>query len=226
MKPFQGWSIRTNGSIVYPGDFLEAVEELRYQKRFTRNTIEKACRYITRKDYDISFNITQEDLSDSTFVLFIQAMCVKYYLQPQQLTFEILENIDSVASGQPFITLQTLMNMGCKISVDDFWTDKAWIKRFTTARGFHFLKIAREYVTDIDKEDEEAQSKRLLVEIAVFGAKKCWMQVVAEWVETQEEYLTLLGLWADFTQGYYFFKTTSIYYRFWVGVNTFIEHKK
>ncbi len=195
-----------NGTIIFPGDFLEAVEELRYQKRFTRNIIEKACQYITRKDYDISFNITQEDLSDSTFVVFIQAMCVKYYLQPQQLTFEILENIDSVANGQPFTTLQALMNMGCKISVDDFWTDKAWIKRFTTARGFHFLKIAREYVTDIDKEDEEAQSKRLLVEIAVFGAKKCWMQVIAEWVETQEEYLTLLGLWADYTQGYYFSK--------------------
>ena len=86
--------------------------------------------------------------------------------------------------------------------MDDFWTGESGIHRLT-GKGFHYLKVAGEYVKWIDWDDDESDAKRTFLEIAIYGARKNHMEVIAEWVETKDELNVLKGLWVDYFQGFY-----------------------
>jgi EAL domain-containing protein (putative c-di-GMP-specific phosphodiesterase class I) len=91
--------------------------------------------------------------------------------------------------------------MGCRFALDDFgagFSSFYYLKRFEV----DYLKIAGSFIRDLANDEGSRLFVRALNDVAN-GLSK---QVVAEWVETPEVLKLLLGMGAQYGQGYLFRK--------------------
>jgi EAL domain-containing protein (putative c-di-GMP-specific phosphodiesterase class I) len=120
-------------------------------------------------------------------------------LQPQFLVVEltetsVMENIETT-----IITLQDLKAMGVQISIDDFGTGYSslnYLKRFP----IDTLKIDRSFVQDITTDSNDAAIARAIIDMA----QSLHLKVVAEGVETEEQFAFLLQNGCHTMQGFLF----------------------
>jgi diguanylate cyclase/phosphodiesterase len=96
--------------------------------------------------------------------------------------------------------LNRLRQLGVTLAVDDFGTgysSLAYLHRLP----INVLKIDRSFVACLD--DADATVERSLVETIITLGHRLGMQVVAEGVETAEQYRILEAAGCDLFQGYY-----------------------
>ena len=97
--------------------------------------------------------------------------------------------------------LEDVREMGVKLSIDDFGTgysSLSYLSRFPLDE----LKIDRSFVIEFDKSQSDAS---LVMAIIAMG-RSLGLQLVAEGVETHEQYQFLRNHGADVIQGYLFSK--------------------
>jgi len=94
-------------------------------------------------------------------------------------------------------TLHALKGLGIALAIDDFGTgysSLAYLQRFPIDQ----LKIDQSFVRDISKDGGDGE----LVSTIIAMARKLRMKVLAEGVETAEQYAYLLEQGCDAYQGY------------------------
>lgn len=113
------------------------------------------------------------------------------------LHFEITESLLMQNSEMIRTGLEKLRNYGCKIYLDDFGTGYSSLS-YLKLIPLDIIKIDRSFIIDLidDTQDQE------LVNTILSIAKVLHMQVVAEGVETQEQFDYLKEHDCDFIQGY------------------------
>jgi EAL domain-containing protein (putative c-di-GMP-specific phosphodiesterase class I) len=139
------------------------------------------------------------ELRTKGFVSGVRAMLTQAKLEPSDLELELtetflLQNADSTAA-----VLEALKDVGVRLALDDFGTGYASLSHL---RRFPIdtLKIDRSFVRDIAMDSDDASIVR-----AVIGmGKSLDMQVVAEGVETSEQFDFLRQQGCPEGQGYYF----------------------
>jgi EAL domain-containing protein (putative c-di-GMP-specific phosphodiesterase class I) len=120
---------------------------------------------------------------------------------PELLELEITEGILMQQLDSTMDILNTLKNIGVRLSIDDFGTgysSLSYLKRFP----IDTLKIDKSFVSDITTDPSD---KAIVAAITVM-AQQLKLEVVAEGVETKEQLDFLRELQCDFVQGYYFSK--------------------
>lgn len=120
-------------------------------------------------------------------------------LDPQYLEIEITESIAMQDLSLTIAVLKELQKMGVCISIDDFGTgysSLAMLKQFP----LHTLKIAREFIKDLDTNPQDAA----VIEAIMTLGHGLSLGVVAEGVETQEQWNFLRSINCDAMQGYFF----------------------
>lgn len=166
----------------------------------TRMMINKSFKIFAGKDIAFSINITNEDLLNQTFIDFLQTKQKIYNIDPSLITFEILEDIIiSDSNHVPLRNLKVLKEMGYLLALDDFGSDRSNFNRLENM-GVDFLKIDGQFIKGIDTNLRNQD----IVESIASMAKKIGMKVVAEFVETKEEFEMVKKLGVDFSQGYFF----------------------
>jgi predicted signal transduction protein with EAL and GGDEF domain len=119
----------------------------------------------------------------------------------------IVRQTDSVAriGGDEFIVLITdidaISNFGVRLSVDDFGTGfsaLSYLKNYPV----NTVKIDCSFIMDLPGDKENA----VLVQAIIAMAHGLRLEVIAEGVETAEQWEYLKSLDCDFVQGYYFGK--------------------
>lgn len=118
-------------------------------------------------------------------------------LEPERLTVEITENALMNDLNAAIEVLETIRQLGVKVSIDDFGTgysSLAYLRRLPVDT----LKVDRSFVREIT----EQASDRAITAAIVAMAHKLQLRVVAEGVETaaQRDFLSLNG--CDMIQGY------------------------
>lgn len=147
----------------------------------------------------VAVNVSARQCLDHRIAQVIAEAIAMAGINPAWLKIELTEstamnNVDQVAS-----LLRSVDALGVGISVDDFGTgysSLSFLKRFPISQ----LKIDRSFVSDITTDTDDAA----IVAGTIALAHGLGIEVVAEGVETTEQYEFLAQHGCDFAQGYYF----------------------
>ncbi|MCZ2850814.1 putative bifunctional diguanylate cyclase/phosphodiesterase [Modestobacter sp. VKM Ac-2978] len=156
------------------------------------------------RDLRLGVNISVRHLQSGSLVPDVAAALARAGLPPQRLMLEVTE---SLFIGQPDRAdgdLQTLHDMGCVISLDDFgrgYSTFAYLARLPV----DVLKMDREFLAGIA---EDARSAALVHSVIELG-QRLSIDVVAEGVETPEQLAALRDLGCRYLQGFLLGRPTS-----------------
>ena len=146
----------------------------------------------------VAVNVAAAQLRQDDFIETVTYLLEKHRLDAAALEIEVTENVllDSAAQGIAG-NLATLHEMGVRISLDDFGTgyaSLAHLKRFKV----DCLKIDRSFVRNLERDPEDAVLTRTIISLA----HSLNLEVVAEGIETVEQYRFLEEQGCDYAQGY------------------------
>ena len=183
--------------LLSPGVFLETIKDIWENQRLTSLIIEKVCIFMSQNEHHYSINLTEDDLRSKDFATSIHKKIQTYNIQPERITFEILEEIENMHFEHILENIQILKKLGYGIAIDDFWTKFATFKNLFDIRP-NILKIDMSFIRWIHENKEHKSVVRLIVGFAHENE----IVVVGEGVETREEQLVMEELWVDYSQGY------------------------
>ena len=193
---------------VQPSEFIPIAEDCGLIVQLTKWVITEATRQAAdwrRRLPDglprgIAVNVTARDLSQESFVDFVEATCREQGAEPSDLTFEITERTFLDETNRTISdNLLKLADLGANLSIDDFGTgysSLASLERFP----FTSIKIDRIFIRSITSPTTDTPIVRAVTELA--HALK--IEVIAEGVETSAQADLLRKLRCDSAQGYHF----------------------
>ncbi len=195
---------------VSPSEFIALAEELGLIVEIGKVMLEKVFKKILyfnthlQKNMTIAVNVSVKQLMENGFLKFIKYCVEKYPIQPNQLKIEITESMLMANANQAVSILESLSDMGIRLSVDDFGTgysSLSYLKRFSVNE----LKIDKEFIADITK----ASKEEMIVNAILALAKSLDLDVVAEGVETKKQCQYLKERGCRYVQGFLLAKPLS-----------------
>nr|WP_320026899.1 EAL domain-containing protein [uncultured Acetobacterium sp.] len=158
---------------------------------------------LTNRKIVVAVNLSPVQFKKSDLVKIIRQLLEKYQLPAELLEIEITENVlvENMISIRS--ELEEIKALGVKVAIDDFGTGYSSLK-YLQNLNFDKLKIDREFIKDYPINDNGNIAKTILN-----LAGQMQMKVVAEGVETLEQFLFLKENDCDEIQGYYFHKPMS-----------------
>ena len=161
----------------------------------------KACNESTGRQLSISVNVSSVELIDENFAENFMKIVTKHGIDPRLVAVEITESILIVAKEKAVQQLQLLRNHGIQIHLDDFGAGYSSLN-YLINFPIDVLKIDRQFINDmlIDKRYED------MVQFIIDISHCYGLKVVAEGVETKEQYDKLIAMKCDVIQGYYYAK--------------------
>ncbi|PAE25833.1 EAL domain-containing protein [Bacillus sp. 7894-2] len=192
---------------VSPLEFIPVAEETGLIVDIGEYVIKKVCRQIhSWKEsglpiVPISVNISPLSFLKSCFVSTIKAALDENCLDASLLEIELTESSLINYSENVIAVLKELGEMGVEIALDDFGTGYSSITQLKKYK-FDVLKIDKTFIQAMDKNTEDAIITANLIQLA-HGLN---MKVVAEGVETFEQFYSLRKNECDQIQGYLFSK--------------------
>jgi EAL domain-containing protein (putative c-di-GMP-specific phosphodiesterase class I) len=189
--------------LLLPEDFITDVERIgSIANWMLREAATTATRWRTtyRLDgFQISVNVSAQDLAQPDFVTQIRNALQAAQLDPKHLCLEVTESsviddIDSVA-----IRLQVLRSIGIKIAIDDFGTGHATLS-YLQQLPIDVIKIDRSFVGDLGTRRNGGAIVASMLQLAHRVGAIC----VAEGVETETQSAALSRNGCPFAQGFLF----------------------
>lgn len=197
--------------VLSPNEFIPVIEEhgltadvgLMMNRKVVKQM--KAWQEMGLPHIPISVNLSAQRFLDKTLVDNFQEILADSKLDPEFIEIEIVETSMLENEKVVLMTLNDLISTGITISLDDFGTGYSSLSSLTKFHKYiTTLKIDRSFITDLSS-DEENESN-LITQNMITLAKSLKMSVVAEGVETYEQYDILKKMGCTIVQGYLFSK--------------------
>ena len=193
-----------------PGSFISIAEETGLIIPMTRLMVEEACTDLqswqSRLTDDIKLtmnvNISSKHFLRPSLLDDIKHILEKTGVPPEQLKLEITETALMEDADEGIRLVHRLKEFGLQLVIDDFGTGYSSLS-YLQRLPIDTLKVDRSFVSRIS---EQADGNRNIVEAVVSLANRLKMIVVAEGVETMEQYKILSDMNCQLGQGYLFSK--------------------
>ncbi len=192
--------------LIPPFKFIPLAEEMGLIGELGDWVLTEACRQMVEFKAEglalpkVAVNVSALQFN-ARFIKRVEEVLYETGLDPTALELELTEGMVMDHSNATLDALNALKTLGVSLSIDDFGTgysSLSYLSRFPLDE----LKIDRSFVIDFDKSDNDAS---LVIAIIAMG-KSMNLKVVAEGVETHEQYHFLTQNGATIIQGYLFSK--------------------
>lgn len=196
--------------IIPPSKFIPILEETGLIIEVGEWAIREACRQNKLlqnkgiKPIKVAVNLSVKQFLDINFAYKVQKILEETGLDSKWLELEITESIAVQDVALTINILNKLHSMGVSISLDDFGTGFSslqYLKHFK----INTLKIDSCFIRDMVNEEDS----KSIVNTVISLAKNLNLKVIAEGVETREQWLLLKKQKCDEIQGYYYSKPMS-----------------
>lgn len=187
-----------------PATFIPVAERSGLVVPLTKWVLDEACRQNRAWQDDgltkigVAVNVSAIDLRRTDLTDTIANTLIRRGLSPQFLELEVTESMVMEDVDVVIGTLRRLRSLGVGIGIDDFGTgysSLAYLKRFPVKR----LKIDRSFVQDV----ADGRDGNVIPKVIIDLAHALGVKVIAEGVETAEQYEALRDLGCDEVQGYF-----------------------
>jgi len=195
--------------LVMPDQFIPAAEETGLIVPLGWWVLRAACRQTSEwqqlfpvvPPLSISVNISGKLFLTTNMAGRLLEILKESGLPPASLHLEITESAIMDHRDAAIAELTKLRSAGVKLHIDDFGTGYSsltYLQRFS----YDSLKIDRSFVSGMRQEEEGSELVRAIVALG----KMLNMNVIAEGVETPEQYRWLLAMQCPEAQGFWFSK--------------------
>ncbi|HWQ07641.1 MAG TPA: EAL domain-containing protein [Holophaga sp.] len=149
-------------------------------------------------EIDVSVNLSAASLEVPVFSDRVLEVTQRLELPPKALVFEVTESASTTRLGPFLANLAKLRMKGFRLSIDDFGTGFATFEQLERI-PFTELKIDRSITYLLPQEARQLHMARRLIQMA----KDLKLAVVAEGIETLENWQALRKLGCELGQGYF-----------------------
>jgi diguanylate cyclase (GGDEF)-like protein/PAS domain S-box-containing protein len=204
------WQHPTLG-LIQPNEFIYIAEKSGLIIDIGWWIVQKVCidiaRWQTLKNginIPISINISAKQFTQDDFVDKLYEILTNNNISANQIKLELvesllLENVDSV-----IYKMKQLQELGFKLSLDDFGTGYSSLE-YLKLLPIKEIKIDKSFVKSMRENDKDLA----IVKSVLSLGEAFEYDVIAEGVETKEDFMLLKALNCEYYQGYYFSKPLS-----------------
>ncbi len=186
----------TSGLIMGIGEFvLEQV--IAQHKRWNK---------LNFKDVEISINISARELLAYQLGEKLEQLFIDNKVDPKFFNLDMSESDAFEDSIKTDLEFSILKKIGVNLSIDHFGVGGSSVEKLQKL-PIHTLKIDRSLLKDIDTDLDRQETIKAIV---VLG-HALNLDVIAEGIETNDQYLMLQKLGCDRAQGYIFSKPAPVY---------------
>jgi len=192
------------GGYVLPSTFVELAESLSLVQEIDLYVVERLLDFMQQhnqigKKLRYFVNLSRVSISDQRWIKRFMTLLRTSGVDPSQLVFEITETAAMSEIDVTLTFISRLKEMGCRFALDDFgagFSSFYYLKRFEV----DYLKIDGGFIRDLATDEGSRLFVRALNDVAN-GLSK---QVVAEWIESPDVLKILVGMGAQYGQGFLF----------------------
>jgi EAL domain-containing protein (putative c-di-GMP-specific phosphodiesterase class I) len=186
-----------------PNRFITVAEERGFIVQLGNWVIREACRQSAAwraaglPEITLAVNLSALQFRQHDLVMTLERALSTNNLPGSALDVEVTESVVMDDVDATMQTIYAIKRMGSQLSIDDFGTgysSLSYLKRFKADK----LKIDRSFVEDIPGDSDDSAIAKAIINLA----QTLNMKVVAEGVETIEQWQFLLSEGCDQVQGY------------------------
>jgi EAL domain-containing protein (putative c-di-GMP-specific phosphodiesterase class I) len=193
--------------LIPPMDFIPRAEECGLILPIGDWGLAEACNQIQKWCFEdphyvslrVGVNLSARQFSREGLADHVEALLIHFGLSSRQLGLEMTESSILPNISTALEVLGSLRRLGVSLLMDDFGTGYSSLS-YLHSFPFDVLKIDRSFVSRMTEGEQPLQIVRTIVELArVMG-----MNVVAEGIETPEQYRLLREMGCRYGQGFLF----------------------
>lgn len=193
---------RPHGYLISPAQFIPVFEREGLIDSLTERMLERACMWRHRwaeagTELKLSVNISMLSLVKVDIADRYQQIVLDHGVRPRDVILEITESSVMSEGGHALNVLARLRLKGFGLSIDDFGTGYSSLAQLSQI-PFTELKIDQGFISAASSQPR----KRAVVETSLDLARKLQLTVVAEGVETVEDWQMLAELGCQLAQGF------------------------
>lgn len=196
--------IKSDGTVVLPGDFIPILEEAGQLSLVDWFVAEDACKTIKQlKDraIRISVNFSREHAKDKQFIEKLNRLIDSYGIDKYYFGVEVTESDVTANKDEVMDWVHSIEKAGYMVSIDDFGSGMSSMS-FVKDIPARILKIDRSFLND----NCLTEKGRITLESVFYFAHRLKLLTVVEGVETQEQLQFINTCDCDYIQGYIFSK--------------------
>lgn len=195
--------VKPDGSIIGPDAYIPVAEQSSLIKNITRHMFQKLVDdLLILRDIEpplsLSFNASAKDFEDDTFTNLVLESLDKFKLPANSLQIELTETAALEAGDRIKGNIMPLRDAGIGLAMDDF--GKGYSSLDTLSKWpFTTIKLDQSLISGMFDSDKNLT----IVENSIRMAHELGVSVVAEGVESYEQYHRLLEAGCTKIQGYW-----------------------
>ena len=196
--------VRPDGSVVPPSDFIPLSEEMGISDVMFESVLRTVCANVATWreqggwDVPVSVNLSAHQLRNRDLVNMIKGILMTAQVDKKLINLELTETVllEDLTVAQPM--LDDLASYGVGIHIDDFGTGYSSLN-YLAQLPVQTLKIDQTFIAQLSN----PKTNTKVVEAIIALGKAMDLEVVAEGVETSEQYAIVRRLGCDLAQGYF-----------------------
>lgn len=191
--------------MINPGKFIPLFEKNGFIAELDLYVLEQACKFMKRRDdkglpkFPISVNISRMSLYDINLFDKISALTDSYAIDPKYFRIEITETAYSDNPSQLLETIGMFRSKSYPVLMDDFGSGYSSLNTLKDI-PIDILKLDMKFMQGFEK---NAKVGTIVTSVARM-AKWLNIPMLAEGVETKEQFDFLASIGCAYIQGYYF----------------------